>query len=181
MTISGLYGRFLDAVLQAPRRAFLLLCLACVPAFALTVSFFSHVEAGLQELLPKHAPTVRALEQIHARLGSQAHLTIIASSAEPETNRRFIATLGERLRSLNLPDARAFQVDVHSERKWLQSRAPLLLPAPEFDTLIGEVEGAFAASKAEANPLFVSLDDEAPSPEKRWAETRAKVEAQPAR
>ncbi len=180
MRFAHLYSRFLDFVSRRPGRAAVLLVLGCLPALALTANFFAHVEAGLQELLPRDTPTVRALEQIHARLGSQAHLTVIAQSPEPAANRRFIAALAERLRRRQLPEVRAIQSDVHSERSWLKARAPLLIPPEKFDGLIGEVEEAVRASKADANPLFVSLDEERQSSEDRWAGVRKRIETETA-
>src|SRR4051812_22982532 len=73
---SIIYRRFVAWVCRNPRLATLWLAVACVPALALTIHFFGHVEAGLQELLPRNTPAVSALERIHARLGSQSHLTI---------------------------------------------------------------------------------------------------------
>jgi uncharacterized protein len=176
----GIYRRFLDFVCRRPGRALALLLLACVPAVALTINFFTHIEAGLQELLPRDTPTVKALEQIHARLGSQSHLTIVVQSSVPANNRQFITTLAERLSARKIPEIRSIQADVKHERAWMQGRAPLLLPAPNFDQVMGEVEEAVAASKAAANPLFVTLDDERVPPEQRWAAVRARVERETA-
>lgn len=181
MGLTNLYSRFLDYVCGQPRRALLLLLLACVPAAAATINFFAHVEAGLQELLPRDAPTVTALTQIHARLGSQSHLKVVVQSGVPETNRRFIATLGERLSARKIPQIRSIQADVKTERGWLKGRAPLLVPPENFDELMTEVETAMNASKAAANPLFVSLDDEREPPEKRWEAVRARVERETAK
>jgi predicted RND superfamily exporter protein len=179
--LSALYTSFISYVCRRPGRALILLVVACVPALALTINFFAHVEAGLQELLPRNAPTVKALEQIHERLGSQSHLTVVVQSAAPETNRRFIAALGKRLAARQVPEARSIQADVKPERAWLKGRAPLLLPADKFDDLMGEVEAAVAASKTDANPLFVSVDEERQSPDERWAQVRQRIERENAR
>ena len=180
MGFLDVYRRFVDSVSRRPARALVLLLLACVPAVALTINFFAHVEAGLQELLPRDAPTVRALEHIHERLGSQSHLTIVVQSAAPETNRRFITTLAERLSARKIPEVRSIQADVKGERAWLKGRAPLLLPAPRFDEVMGQVEEAVRASKAAANPLFVSVDEEREPPEQRWAAVRGRIERETA-
>jgi predicted RND superfamily exporter protein len=178
--LTGLYSRFIDLVCRRPGRALGLLLLACVPAVLLTIDFFAHVEAGLQELLPRNAPTVKALEQIHDRLGSQSHLTVVIQSADPPTNRRFVATLGDRLKARHIAEIRSIQADVKPERAWLKRRAPLLLPADKFDQLMGDVEEAVRASKAAANPLFVSLDEERPPTEERWAAVRQRIERETA-
>src|SRR3989442_1347190 len=88
------------------RRSATLLALICLPPLWLTVRFFSHVEAGLQEMLPRDTPTVRALDRIHDRLGSQAHLKIIVQSADPAANRRFVTALAGRLEGRRIPEVR---------------------------------------------------------------------------
>jgi hypothetical protein len=45
---------------------------------------------------------------------------------------------------------------------------------------MGEVEAAVRSSKAEANPLFVSVDEEREPAEKRWAAVRAHLERETA-
>jgi predicted RND superfamily exporter protein len=170
------YGRFVTWVCARPRQAAAFLILLCLPALALTAKFFSHVEAGLQELLPRDAPTVRALDRIHARLGSQSHLTVIARSPDPATNRRFMDALAARLRARNIPEAKSVQGDVRAERAWLRGRAPLLLPAAKFDDLIGQVEEAVRASKAKANPLFVSVSDANETLDQKWAAVRQRAQ-----
>ena len=177
---SAPYRAFVDFVCRSPQRAAALLACACLPAVALTTSFFANVDAGMRELLPRDTPSVRALDQIHARLGSQAHLTVIADSPDPPTNRRFISALADRLREARVPEIRSIQADVRRERAWLKGRAPLLLPAARFDQLMGEVETALASSKAAANPLFVSVDDQAETPEQRWARVRERVRVETA-
>jgi predicted RND superfamily exporter protein len=177
---SSSYTGFVEFVCRNPRRAAVLLALGCLPLLFLTVRFFGHVEAGLQELLPRDAPTVRALDQIHDRLGSQSHLTVVVESADPPNNRRFISELAEALRRRKIPELLSIQGNVKAERSWLRRRAPLLLPAEKFDTIFGEVEAAVAASKKEANPLFVSVDDDREKSEERWARVRRVVEKETA-
>ncbi len=180
--LGNAYRRFVAFACARPRVAAALLALACLPALGLTARFFANVDAGLQELLPRTSPSVRALEQIHNRLGSQAHLTIIAQSPDADTNRRFIDTLGERLLRRRIPEARSIQIDVKKERTWLQDRAPLLVPADKFDELMREVDASVAKAKAVANPLFVDLDAEPAhqTAESRWTNLRARVERETA-
>jgi predicted RND superfamily exporter protein len=178
--LQDLYTGFVQFVCRSPRRAAVYLLLACLPLLFLTVRFFGHVEAGLQELLPRDAPTVRALDQIHDRLGSQSHLTVVVESNDPPANRRFITELAEALRQRHIPELLSIQANVKVERSWLRRRAPLLLPAEKFDTIVGEVESAVAASKKDANPLFISLDDDQEKSTQRWAHVRQVVERETA-
>jgi predicted RND superfamily exporter protein len=178
--LSDLYRAFVRSVSRSPGRAAVLLALFCLPALALTIRFFAHVEAGLQELLPRGSPTVRALDKIHQRLGSQAHLKIIVQSPEREANHRFLGAVAGRLAARRIPEVRSIQANVKAERSWLRRRAPLLLPAPRFDIIMDAVDDAVGASEREANPLFVSVDDEREPPERRWRRVRQLIEQQTA-
>ncbi len=177
---SDLYRRYVGFSCRRPQRVALLLGLLCLPAAGLTGKFFAEIEAGLQELLPPESPSVRALTRIHDRLGSQAHLTVIADSPDPAANRRFIDALALRLHALRLPEARSIQADVRALRAWFRARAPLLLPAETFDALLGDIEAAVAAARAEANPLFVGLDDQAEASPPRWQGLRTRLAAETA-
>jgi predicted RND superfamily exporter protein len=174
--VGALYRQFVDFVCRGPRGAAVLLALLCLPPLWLTVRFFSHVEAGLQEMLPRDTPTVRALEQIHDRLGSQAHLKIIVQSADPAANRRFVTALAGRLEGRRIPEVRSIQANVKLERTWVKGRAPLLVPPAKFDLVVGSVEEAVRASEREANPLFVSVDDDKVSAQERWTRVQRLVE-----
>ncbi len=171
------YGRLVAAITAAPRRAALILLFCLVPAVVLTVQFFSNVQAGLTELLPKQAPSVRALTELHRLLGGKAHLTVIAQSSDAEANRRFIATLSQRLRDRKIPEIRSLVGDIREERKWVQDHAALLLNKERFDPLMVELEQALDQAKAEANPFYVDMEEREP-PDKTWAQIEKKLDSE---
>ncbi|MHB8417273.1 MAG: MMPL family transporter [Myxococcales bacterium] len=157
--IRGLYGRFVAAVFARPRSAALIITLALVPGAILDAQYFANVRTSLEDLLPKDAPSVRALDTLHAKLGGQAHLTVIAQSDDPQTNRRFIDELGARLKARAPPEARSIEVRVTAERQWLLDHGALLMPRGDFDRLAGELETAIHDAKVAANPFNLDLDD----------------------
>ncbi|HTP51431.1 MAG TPA: MMPL family transporter [Anaeromyxobacteraceae bacterium] len=170
--VADRYRLFVEKVCARPAAAMLILGLACVPALALTAAYFSDVRAGLQELLPASAPSVRALDQIHARLGGQSHLAVVAQSDDPAANRRFIDELYARIAAAHLPEVRSIQAHANKERKWAEARAPLLMPRDRFDSLMDELDHAIRAAKARANPFDLGLDDEDPDEALRRFERR---------
>lgn len=172
-----LYWRLVAAITAAPRRAALILLLCLVPAVVLTVQFFSNVQAGLTELLPKQAPSVRALTELHRLLGGKAHLTVIAQSSDAEANRRFIATLSQRLRERKIPEIRSLVGDIREERKWVQDHAALLLNKERFDPLMADLDQALDQAKAEANPFYVDMEEREP-PDKAWAQIEKKLDSE---
>jgi predicted exporter len=150
------YAEWIDL---RPKLAFLLLALASLPALALTVAFFSDVRSGLEELLPSSAPSVRALDRIHSRLGGKSHLTVIAQSPDAEANRRFISELTDRMSARKIPEARSIQGGCAVERKWLLDHAPLLAPEQEFEALDEDLNDAIDRAISRENPFFVDVDE----------------------
>jgi predicted exporter len=159
------YDRYVAAACAKPGRSAALLTLACLPALALSIAFFSHIEAGLQELLPPTAPSVRALTELHALVGGKSHLAVIAYSPDRAANEDFISELTERLKARNLPEVRSIEGDVKAERAWLLRRALLLMPRSDFDRLLARFDAAAQSEKERLHPLRLDLgEDEAPPP-----------------
>jgi predicted RND superfamily exporter protein len=153
-----IYLRFAEWIDRRPLRALLILALASIPALALTIQFFGDVRSGLEELLPSSAPSVRALGEIHRRLGGKSHLTVIVDSPDPDENRRFITQLTERLEAREPPEARSIQGGCAEERKWLIDHGPLLVSDDKFESLADDLDEAIDKAKASVNPLFVDID-----------------------
>jgi hypothetical protein len=143
-----------------PKVALLVLALVCVGPLVLTVQFFSDIHAGLTELLPKTAPSVRGLDVLQQRLGAQARLIVIAQSPHADANRRFITELGARLEKRRVPEARNIQVGIHEEGKWVRDHAPLLMPQAKFESVMTKLEDAVKRAKLAANPLYVDVGGE---------------------
>jgi predicted RND superfamily exporter protein len=172
--IGRVYGRYVAAVFARPILAALLVTAALVPGAYLDAQYFANVRTGLEDLLPKNAPSVRALDVIHAHLGGQSHLTVIAQSSDVAANRRFIDELGARLKAKAPPEARSIQVRVDDERNWLIDHGALLMPRADFDRLADSFDAAVHASKAAANPLNLGLDeDAAKAKERAWSNLAA--------
>ncbi len=171
------YGRIVEAISAAPRRAALILLVCLIPATVLTVQFFSNVQAGLIDLLPKDAPSVVALTKLHAQLGGKSNLTVIVHSPSGEANRRFVATLHQRLLDRHLPEIRTILADIRAERKWVQDHAALLLGKDKFDPLLDELEEAIDRAKAEANPLYIDMEERQPG-DNDWKKLEKKLDSE---
>jgi uncharacterized protein len=166
--LGNVYGRYVAAVCAWPRVATLLLALACLPALGLSIAFFGHIEAGLQELLPPTAPSVRALDKLHALVGGKSHLAVIARSPDRATNERFISELAERVEADKLPEVKSVEGNVRAERAWLIRRAPLLIPEADFERLVSRFDEAARAEKQRRNPLQLDLGEDERPPGVDW-------------
>jgi predicted RND superfamily exporter protein len=155
----GSYARYSRFTLRHPLSCLGLLLLVCVPAFVLDARFFGSIRTGLQDLLPADAPSVRSMDAIHARLGGESHLTVIAQSDDAVRNRAFIKELAGSLDALKLPVIRLIQWNVDEERHWIADHAALLMPRADFDHLSERLDSEVHAQKLRRNPLALDLGD----------------------
>lgn len=163
--MSTLHQRWVALVLASPRRALLGLGLALIPAVYLTALYYINVRAALQDLLPPELPMVRAIEKLHERIGGVATLIVIAHGDTPEHHRSLVDALAAELRAAPPPELKALRADVRVERAWIETRAPLLMSASDFDDMMERIEDGIAEAKQAANPLFVRMSTVAePSP-----------------
>jgi uncharacterized protein len=146
----------------------LLLTVACIPALALTIAFFRHIEAGLQELLPPTAPSVRALTKLHALVGGKSHVAVIAQSPNRLANERFISLFAERIQAAHFPEVKSVEGNVKAERAWLLRRAPLLMPSADFQRLVARFDEAIRVEKLRRNPLRLDLGEDEEPPHMDW-------------
>ncbi|MEZ4389512.1 MAG: MMPL family transporter [Polyangiales bacterium] len=173
--ISRLYASLLARIVGAPRKALALLALLLLPVVFLDVRYFTEVHAGVQELLPDDAPTIRAATTLVSRFGGGvAGFNVLVRSPSPEENRRFATALGDALRARRHPLIRTLQASVAEERAWVERHAPMLLPRGRFDEIVTEAEGAIEQAEREANPMFIGLEDE--TAEERLRALRRRLE-----
>ena len=155
------YSALIEPIERAPRRAFLLLSVALLPALYFCALYFLNVRAGMQDLLPDDSPPVRAVKELQARFGGgNAGLIILVRSPVKADNQRFVRTLAQAIRDRKLPYVRSVTDSVEAERAWARKNAPLLVERARFDRVIREANEAIDQAKSEANPMLVTLDDE---------------------
>ena len=172
--ITRAYAALVQKIYSDRKRATAILLLLLAPAIVLTIQYFVDIHAGMQELLPTHSDSVRALDAVHERIGGVSSLNVIAHSNDRSANRHFIDALGDRLRARKIPEAKWIQSNVREERSWAENHAALLLPKDRFESIMDSVEHGVELSKATANPFYVNLEDE--SPDDVWKEVEEKLD-----
>jgi uncharacterized protein len=173
----GAYGRYVSGVCARPKLSVVLLSVACIPALALTIAFFGHIEAGLQELLPPTAPSVRALTKLHALVGGKSHVAVIIQSPDRLANERFVSEFADRIQAAKLPEVRSVEGNVKVERAWLIRRAPLLIPKADFERLVARLDDAIRVEKQRKNPLRLDLGEDEEPPRVDWKSLESEFDA----
>ncbi len=168
------YERLVRAICEHRLFATVVVLVLLAPSLVLSTRYFMDIHAGMEELLPGNAPSVRALDHIHKRVGGVARLNVIAHGPKRADNERFIRELARRLRARKVPQARWIQATIDTERSWADQHAPLLLPASDFDSLMHDVDHAAEVTRRDANPFYVDLET---SPKEQWQHVEKRIEA----
>ncbi len=168
------YEHLVGAICAHRLATTLIVLLLLAPSLVLSARYFMDIHAGMEDLLPKDAPSVQALDRIHERVGGVARLNVIAHGPNRADNERFIRELAKRLEARKIPQARWIQATIDKERSWADEHAPLLLSQKDFDSLMKDVDHAVDVSRRDANPFYVDLET---SPKEQWDHVQKRVES----
>jgi uncharacterized protein len=93
---------FVDWTLRHGRVLWLAALVLAVPATWRTAQLYAHLKSDLEELLPREAPSVRALDELRARMPGLQYLGVVVDTGDGERLRdgeRFVDDLAARIRA----------------------------------------------------------------------------------
>ena len=93
---------FVDWTLRHGKLLWLLALALAVPSVLRTVSLYQHLKSDIEELLPRDAPSVRALVEMRARLPGLQYLGVVVDTDRPENlpaGERLLDDLAARIRA----------------------------------------------------------------------------------
>src|SRR6516165_858751 len=109
------------------RHGWLLWALAlvlAVPATLRTIGLYRHLRSDLEELLPRESRSVRALDEMRARLPGLQYLAVVVDTGRPENvpaAEHFLDDLATRIRAYPPELAREVRTGNEAERKFVES------------------------------------------------------------
>ncbi len=168
------YERLVGAICSHRLATTFIVLLLLAPSLVLSARYFMDIHAGMEDLLPDNAPSVQALNRIHARVGGVARLNVIAHGPDRTANEHFVRELAVKLRARKIPQARWIQATIDKERSWADKHAPLLLSEHDFDSLMHDVDHAVEITRRDANPFYVDLET---SPKEQWEHVEKRIQA----
>src|SRR5271155_2518324 len=104
-----------------------------VPATWRTVWLYGHLKSDLEELLPRESPSVRALDELRARLQGMQYLGVVVDTGRSEdlaSGERLIDDLAARIRAYPPDMVREVRTGSAVEKTFLEHHAPLYVDAP---------------------------------------------------
>jgi hypothetical protein len=117
--------------------------LVAIPATIRTVSLYRHLKSDLEELLPRDSPSVRALDEMRARLPGLQYLGVVVDTGSPENlpaAERFLDDLAGRIRTYPPDMVREVRTGNATEKKFVENHAPLYVDLVDLKEVLRRVE-----------------------------------------
>jgi predicted RND superfamily exporter protein len=139
--------------------------IAAVPATVRTASLYLHLRSEVEQLLPREAPSVRAIDEMRARspglefLGVVAEVSDVANLPAAE---RFLDDLADRIRAYPPEMVRNVRSNRIAEKAFVEKHAALYTDRADLEEILRRIEARrdYEVSKAEGT----LLDDTEPPP-----------------
>jgi uncharacterized protein len=134
-----------------------------VPATLRTATLYAHLRSEVEELLPREAPSVRAIDELRRRMQGLQFLGVVVDTASADNiaaGDRFIDDLAARIRTYPKEMVRGVRTGVGIERAFFEKNAPLYIDLPDLEAVRTRIEAR--RDYAVAHALGSALDDEPP-------------------
>jgi predicted RND superfamily exporter protein len=141
-----------------------------------TVRVYGRLNGDLEALLPRDAPSVRALSEMRSRVTGLQSLGVVVDFGSPDrlpAAERFLDDLAARVRQYGPEMVRSVRTGVQEERAFLEKNAPLYVDLDDLREIRRRIE---ARKSWEASKLFGSLLEDEPPPPLDFSDLRAKYE-----
>jgi uncharacterized protein len=149
-----------------------------VPATWRTVWLYGHLKSELEELLPRESPSVRALDELRARLPGMQYLGVVVDTGRSEdlaSGERLIDDLAARIRAYPPDMVREVRTGSEVEKKFLEHHAPLYVDAPDLAEILKRIETRrdYEVEKEQG----ALLDEDQPAPALDFSDIEKKYDA----
>ena len=134
---------FVDFTLRYGRWIWLAALLLAIPATWRTAGLYVSLKSDLEELLPRKAPSVQAVDELRARLPGLQYLGVVVDvgdGARLPAGERFIDDLAARVRTYPPELARSVRIGSSEERAFLEKHAALYVDVDDLRVIRQRIE-----------------------------------------
>jgi predicted RND superfamily exporter protein len=136
-----------------------------IPATWRTAILYTHLRTELEELLPRSAPSVVAIDELKRRLPGLQHLGVVVDTgtdANVPAAGRFLDDLAARIRHYPAGLVKVVRTGDATERAFIEDHAPLYMDLADLETIARRVEARRDwEAERETGAL---LDEDTPAP-----------------
>ncbi|HET7545250.1 MAG TPA: MMPL family transporter [Polyangiaceae bacterium] len=116
----------------------LLAVLLAVPAAVRTVKLYANLKSDVEELLPRNAPSVAAIDELRARMPGVRYLGVLVDVGKPENlaaGERLLDDLAARVGNYPKDLVASVRTGVRTESEFLRDNAPLYVDLADLKTI----------------------------------------------
>lgn len=157
---------FVAFVLRYGKVLWALALLLAIPATWRTVRLYANLKSDIEELLPRSAPSVVALDELRKRNAGLEYLGVVVDTGTAENvsaAERFLDDLAARVRKYPPDMVRSVRVGSEEERKFVEKHAPLYVDLADLKTIRERVEARRDYEVAHATGEALDEDEKPPS------------------
>ena len=170
--------RRLTAWIVAHGRAlWIVALLLAVPATYRTAMLYAHLKSDVEALLPRDAPSVRAVDELRARMPGLQYLGVVVDTGSAQNlaaGERFIDDLAARIQAYPPELVRRVRVGSAEEKAFLEKNAALYLSLDDLGEIKSRIEKRRDYEIAKESGNLIDDDDGAPPLE--FGDIKAKYE-----
>jgi len=157
--------RYIQWLLKHGRIIWLVALALALPAGWRTVKLYMNLKSDIEELLPRDAPSVRALDELRARTPGLQYLGVVVDTGTAENlpaGETFLDELAAKIRTYPPELVREVRVGQSEERAFVEKHAALYVSLPDLAEIRRRIEARRDYEVAKATGGL--LDEDAPAP-----------------
>ncbi|MGA7741398.1 MAG: MMPL family transporter [Polyangia bacterium] len=134
---------FVAWALRHGRILWLVAIALAVPSAMATVKLYFNLRSDLEELLPRSAPSVLALDELRARMPGLQYLGVLVDVGSADNllaGERLLDDLAARVRSYPPDLVRTVRLGTAAERSFVEQHRPLYMDLPDLEVLRQRIE-----------------------------------------
>ncbi len=154
--------------LRHGRLLWILAALLAVPAAWRTASLYRNLRSDVEELLPRDAPSVIAVQELRARMAGLQYLGVVVevdarAGGSIAAGEGLLDELATRVRAYPPELVSAVRVGFQQEHDFIEKHAAMLLPLGDLQTIRGRIEDRIHWEYAKETDTLLDPDEPAPS------------------
>jgi predicted RND superfamily exporter protein len=160
--------RFVARTRRHGRLLWALAALLAVPAAWRTASLYRNLRSEVEELLPRDAPSVLAIQELRTRMAGLQYLGVVVevdarAGGSIAAGEALLDELAARVRAYPPELVSAVRVGFQTEHAFIEQHAAMLLPLSDLRTIRERVEDRIHWEYAKQTDTLLDEDEPAPS------------------
>jgi hypothetical protein len=157
--------RFVAWTLRYGALLWVLALLVAIPASWRTATLYRHLRSDIEELLPRDAPSVVAIEELRRRMAGLQYLGVIVDvgdAAHLPAGERFLEDLAARVRRYPRNEVSDVRTGYAAERAFVEKHAGSLIALDDLKTVRERIEARLHWEYGKKTDTLLDADEPAP-------------------